>query len=362
MTRYNSATITPAVMSATLGLPLAFISGIGSSALAGSTPAVPVQTLPGGSLVSLQFQLPEDVKLRDITGGATRGRVRFQPPGDAAPSNTTGGAVRGNVNFLPPGDAAPSNTTGGAVRGDVDFLPPGDAAPSNATGGAVRGDVDFLPPGEAAPRHTAGGAVRGDVDFLPPGEAAPRHTVGAASRDARLMELIPLMPENNHGRTVSSHPTIYVYVPRTATREVFFSLQDEQRNQHYQTTLKISGNGGIVSVTLPEDVPELEIGKNYVWFFAPIKPGDILRPDNYGVIGWVRRVEPLTTIRETSSSTPVEIATAYAGQGIWYDTLNVLVSAKRAQPRNATLATEWQDLLENVGLEEIATQPISEQL
>jgi len=63
-------------------------------------------------------------------------------------------------------------------------------------------------------------------------------------------------------------------VPRSCSR--FFSLQDANRNHHYQKTFKISAQGGILELTLPDDAPELEMGKEYVWFFAPIAPDGIL--------------------------------------------------------------------------------------
>ena len=54
----------------------------------------------------------------------------------------------------------------------------------------------------------------------------------------------------------------------------------------------------------------------------------------------------------------MEVATEYAKNGIWYDTLDVLVSAKQQQPGDATLSEEWKDLLEQVGLKAIADLPI----
>jgi len=144
-----------------------------------------------------------------------------------------------------------------------------------------------------------------------------------------------------------------------ASRQIFFSLQDENRNLHYQTVLETSGEGGVVSVTLPEEAAELEMGKNYVWFFAPIETGGILRPDNYGVTGWVKRVQQPA---ESASLTPLELAQVYARSGIWYDTLGLVAAAKRSQPDSATFASEWNDLLAQVGLDEIAPQPLAEEL
>lgn len=329
----SKPTIFTTLLSATLGGALAVASSCYQSVQASPNPMG-----QGEMLVSLQFQAP----------------------GESAPRSTIGGGTRGNVRFAAPGEVAPNQTVGGGTRGNVKFAPPGEAAPLNTSGGGTRGNVRFQAAGEAAPVTTAGGGTRANVRFQPAGENAPNTTASGGTRTNGQLAVTALVPTTRYGRTLSARPTFFVYVPPTATKEVFFSLQDERRNHVYQATLKISGKGGIVSVTLPQDAPELEVGKNYVWFFAPIQPGGILQPDNYGTVGWVKRVESHTV--QNATGTPVEVATEYAKQGIWYDTLAVLAAAKQAQPGNQTLLTEWQDLLKEVGLEAIATQPIAEQL
>ena len=243
----------------------------------------------------------------------------------------------------------------------LQFKAPGDPAPINSVGGGSRGAVKFAAPGDAAPVNSVGGGSRGNIRFRIPGEPTPVNTIAAGSRSDEQLSLTALLPTTKYGRTIAARPTFFVYLPPTASKEVFFSLKDENGNNHYQTMLKISGRGGIVSVTLPNNVPELEIDKNYQWFFAPIPPGSILQPDNYGVTGWVKRVEPTNFTQLNSSGNPVEKATEYAEAGIWYDTVSVLVSAKLAQPSNETLLNEWKDLLKQVGLDAIANQPIAEQ-
>ncbi|MCP2726939.1 DUF928 domain-containing protein, partial [Limnofasciculus baicalensis] len=198
--------------------------------------------------------------------------------------------------------------------------------------------------------------------FQTPKDPAPVNTIGAGSRSDEQPLMTALLPTTNYGRTIAARPTFFVYIPPTATEEVFFSLKDENGKHHYQAMLKISGRGGIVSVTLPNNAPELEMDKNYQWFFAPISPGGILQPDNYGVTGWVKRVAALTSTQANSSINPLEKATEYAEAGIWYDTVAVLVSAQVAQPSNETLLSEWKDLLKEVGLDAIANQPIAEHL
>lgn len=266
-----------------------------------------------------------------------------------------------SIQFVPPGSAAPSSSIGGGTRGNVQFTLPGSAAPKTSVGGGTRGNVQFAPPGGAAPANSVGGGSRGDLQFTMPGSAAPANSVGGGSRSTNSPVLTALLPEAKYGYAVSGRPTFFVYVSPTVSQQVFFSLQDEHGNHHYQTWLNIDGRGGVVSVTLPKDAPELEVGKNYMWFFAPIATHSILTPDNPGVMGWVKRVTPPVGNPVATVST-IELATQYAKQGIWYDTLAMLASAQKTDPKNEILAKEWKELLEQVELDAVSTQPITQQL
>lgn len=296
-----------------------------------------ILTLAGA--IAIASSLPRAVFGQTPASDATAS-IQFKPPRDPAPGDTLGGGIRGNIRFVPPKTSAPGQTAGGGVRGDIQFAPPRDPAPGNAVGGGIRGEISFRPPGNPAPDRTVGSGIRGDT----------------------VTEVVPLLPETNSGYTVSGHPTIYLYVPPTSARKVFFSIQDENFQPQYQTVLNISGQGGIVSITLPDDAPELKIGQYYAWFFAPIESDGILLPDNYSVSGWIKRVEPPVASSESAASTPLERAALYAKEGIWYDTLSILANEQQAQPDNAALAKEWKALLAQVGLETFADRAIAERL
>jgi len=315
----------------------ALVSSVYQSAGANTKPRAENESLANTTLISLQFQPPGDVATQTSIGGGVRGQVQFAAPTDAPLTTTLGGGVRGKVQFAAPTDAPLTTTLGGGVRGKVQFALPRDGS-VNTVGGGVRGNVNFGAPGDVAPANTVGGGTRADE-----------------------LKLTALVPESNIGRTLAARPTFYVYLPPTSSKQVFFSIQDEARNHVYQTKLGISGQGGIVSFTLPDNAPELEVGKNYAWFFAPLDKDGVLRPDNYDATGWVKRVEA-SSYSSNNGLTPVEVATEYAKNGIWYDTLDVLVNAKRQRPEDATLNEEWGDLLEQVGLKAIADLPIAEQL
>ena len=233
-----------------------------------------------------------------------------------------------------------------------------------ASNNTVLASLQFELPDDPVPKTSLGGGVRGKVQFaLPGGQEAPTESTGGGVR-GKNPALTALIPPTQHGRTVSERPTIFAYLPPLGVQEIFFSLQDEEGESHYHTTLKVSAQGGVISFTLPPEAAALEMEKNYLWYLAPIEPGGILRPDNYAVTGWVKRVEvPRDKINEQElARSPVELATKYAEAGVWYDTLEVLAKAQRSEPNNQTFTKEWQDLLEQVGLGEIASQPLTESL
>ncbi|WP_254564852.1 DUF928 domain-containing protein [Oscillatoria sp. HE19RPO] len=245
------------------------------------------------------------------------------------------------LQFQPPGDPVPATSVGGGTRGNVRFAPPGETAPATSVGGGTRGNVRFAPPGETAPATSISGGSRGDE--------------GTLSQGGPGLEAVALLPSTQHGRTISARPTFFVYVPPTATEKVFFSIQDQEGNHHYQTTLDINGGGSIVSFTLPESAPELAMDTDYLWFFVPLDASGKLQPDSYSVTGWVKRVEAIDTAPDAEA---LSLATAYAEAGVWYDTLTTLAVARVNQPDNLTLAEEWRNLLGQVGLEAIAASPL----
>jgi len=292
-------------------------------------------------------------------GGTNAANASLTPKPEGQPSR---GGTLISLEFIPPNDEAPAETAGGGTRGArMRFQPPAEEAPRNTAGGGTRRDITFKPPGEEAPTNTIGGGTRGDVTFKPPGGDTPENTVSGGTRRDELPSPIAVLPESNIGRTAIARPTFFVYLPPSATNRVFFSLQTASGETVYQTTRELSDAVGIVSFTLPEDAPALEIGENYQWFFAPLQAGEMLGPDSYRISGWVKRVEPPRTTGDISALAPAELAKLYAESGIWYDTLAVLVSELQGQP-NPSLEADLADLLAQVGLEAIATAPVGPQL
>lgn len=320
-----------------------------------------------GTAHAVTFQPPSDnTAPRSATGGASRGSFFTPPPDSASPREATGGASRGSV-FTPPSDnASPRQATGGASRGDF-FVPPSDnASPREATGGASRGDFFTPPPEDGTPRNTSGGASRGEGLFEAGNEAMDTtsglsrgNAYGTAAYEAgsAAHSMLAVMPDSFYGTTVEARPTVLVYVPHSSATEAVFSLKDEARNTLYEMPVAVPAAGGVIAVEMPADAPELAVGENYQWYMA-IKLDEALSPSSPFVDGWVKRIEPSAELANAlDQGNALAKVEALGANGVWYDTAARLAMLTEDQADD-TMANHWHELLESVGLDDIAAAPI----
>lgn len=213
------------------------------------------------------------------------------------------------------------------------------------------------PPDEGAPTTTMGGASRGTCPLMAREGAVPLTALmpAVALPDTPIPSLT--------GRTVVEKPTFFVYIPDSSIKEVVFSLQDENHNHLYQTSLPTPSRPGIISFTLPKDAPSLKVNQKYNWYVGMIcstkNPQDI--SEVVLVDGQIKRTEPSSILKaELGKVTGLEKAAVYAKNGIWTDALTTLAQLRRSQPDNSRLATAWEELLKSVGLEDVAKEPLVE--
>ncbi|MBD2499594.1 DUF928 domain-containing protein [Anabaena azotica] len=275
--------------------------------------------------------------------------VTFTPPiNNGAPRQATGGASRGNIFTPAKGNSAPRQATGGASRGNIFTPAKGNSAPRQATGGASRGNIFTPAKGNSAPRQAAGGASRTGTYELHPG------TVAATGPAA----LIALLPQSFYGTTVLERPTVMAYIPATNAEEAVFSIKDEAGNMQHQMTIPVAGKSGVMAVELPANAPALAVGKNYQWFLA-LKVDGQLSPSTPYVDGWIQRIQPNAEVNTAmQQKDALKLATALGKNGVWYDCVATLAAVQAAQPQNATIVKQWQELLSSVSLKDIATVPV----
>lgn len=222
-----------------------------------------------------------------------------------------------------------------------------------------------LPPGSIAQIH-----------FATPPESAPAYARREESRSRcpcynSPQTLTALIPASNLALTTASHPTFFLYVPHAAgnaktggrppAREKFdveFQLADQQEHEIYQTIFAIAGTPGIVSFTLPPAAPALEPNKYYHWYFEVICDREDRSGDSV-VSGWSRRVEPNSRVLQAlKQASPFQQPGIYAEAGLWHDTIATLAELRRPKPNDSLLTTAWVELLQSVGLDKIAQEPL----
>ncbi len=188
----------------------------------------------------------------------------------------------------------------------------------------------------------------------------PGRTVGGGTRsplpsctDRNDTSLTALMPESNLGFTVSANPTFFFYVPKNTAESAEFTVLDEESKQIYQTTFALANTPGVIKVQLPQTV-SLEIGKTYQWEFAIICDSQERDQDEF-VWGDSQRVELSPELKTNLKQILLlQQAKLYAQRQIWHETLAILAQLHSSNPR------EWEELLDSVGLEEIAQKPLVE--
>ncbi|MGB3405439.1 MAG: DUF928 domain-containing protein [Microcoleaceae cyanobacterium] len=210
--------------------------------------------------------------------------------------------------------------------------------------------LEFPPaPERQGAQSSAGGGTRSGEGSI----------VGAESRSAAAIcsqgdtPLTALIPEETEAqKTISPRPQLFLYVPQTSAEMIEFQLFDQEGNDVYIDTVKLSKTPGILQISLPEDVA-LEVGQTYNWnVFVSCDSEDPTAVES--IQGEIERVavsEDLKTQIEATSE-PLKQAELYAQQRIWQDTLMLMVSLKESNP------AAWEQLLTSVGLEAIATVPI----
>ncbi|MEL6928716.1 MAG: DUF928 domain-containing protein [Cyanobacteria bacterium J06600_6] len=200
------------------------------------------------------------------------------------------------------------------------------------------------------------------VTFEPPQGTKPEQTVGGASRGEQCpsdsieqnQPLTPLLPMGSRSLTVESHPTLLVYVPNTSATQALLSVRDANEDYDYQTTMSIGDRPGIVKLTLPEDAPALDVGREYQWSLI-LMCDNRLRPDSPVVQGDIMRVISERHLQNKLAQADLyESAAIYGDAGLWYDTLSSLAKLKTNNPKDINIASNWEGLLNSVGLENVA--------
>lgn len=188
---------------------------------------------------------------------------------------------------------------------------------------------------------------------------------GGANRDRcpftrqELTALVPLAEDLRTSyleQTSMVRPSWYFYVPYQPRigLKTEFTLLDEDEAVVYQETFPLRHTPGIISITLPSQIPNLEVDQTYSWVFSVIcTPNN--RSGDAAINGVIEVVSPETLPTNLQTLTIDERLEVYAEQLLWFDFIHELASARTSESENSELEEAWNTILEGLMLEETNT-------
>ena len=205
------------------------------------------------------------------------------------------------------------------------------------------------------------------VDGGTPPEREPAGTRGCGENTTGtpFTPLLPVSKSGFSGYTLTEHPTFWFYIPykTSSVSSGKFSIEDQQGNPLYQTSVRLPNTPGIVSISIPITEKPLEKNKEYRWTFtltlscASQETSESANQEtselpNVWHTGIVQRVDMPALESQLKTATLEERINLYVENGIWYDAPTDL--AKSNEPSQA-----WRNLLKSFGLEQLANEAIA---
>lgn len=190
-------------------------------------------------------------------------------------------------------------------------------------------------------------------------------------------QLIPLVPTTETrdrtirwGLTTSAHPTFWLHSSKGFQNGalIWLSVLDQTNNLLYRIPFQIPKlSNGVVRFAVPSTVPSLQLETPYRWQLTVYcnSSSDNLTNLTFDtpfiLSGGIQRTRPSTELQKqlAIAKTPLEQATFYAQNGIWYDSLTTLGNSVWEQKTSGkVLPSAWVELLQQSNLKAAATAPI----
>jgi len=181
----------------------------------------------------------------------------------------------------------------------------------------------------------------------PDGQRTPGGTRGGACKQTDKQTDQPftaLVPEKAKGSTAAEHPVFWFFIPDAPEdiQSIVFSLHDRNDTTTlYRTSLPLTRTQGVIGIPLPSS-PEysLKLNESYHWrlIINCAQTETSKDPIVLELEGWVTRVQQ--------------------SPNFWYDELTNLAKRYLSEPENPEVKRAWVELLNSVGLEGMAQQPV----
>ena len=235
----------------------------------------------------------------------------------------------------------------------VDFIPPDAGKPNRIEGAGTRARI--------APRPVRGGPIDRERDVIVGGQKLP-------------CPLTAYLPKSEFGLTTRAYPTFLVHMPELPDDMEFtarFVLTESSSDKEvYRSSFPVLHRHRTIEIHLPDNanvVPlevadrtnpdSLEKPVTYEWNFTLSQASD--NSNMYAVKGTIERVNLVEDfVRALATASKSDRVELYAETGIWYDAISSLYELLKERPDDLRLGLEWKQMLDSVGLGEIAEKPI----
>ncbi|MCW6036521.1 DUF928 domain-containing protein [Spirulina subsalsa FACHB-351] len=254
------------------------------------------------------------------------------------------------------------------LQQSIEFRPPRRGTPSRTipAGTRMTESEPFYDPQRGSPAQIAPVAPA-PPEVVPVPSRIPDEALYLRGPDAcydemmpPLQVLFPVPPEPDveddqvavlpTGTTTQGNPSLFIYVPSNSAQEAELTvLRATDREPVFQEFVTLPRGEGVMEVPLPEI---LEPNQEYIWEFALICDWRDREGDRY-IQGTLTRLPRNRFLDRQIARTRDSLTQAqiYAQNGAWLDTLAILAPYRKNYPEL------WSQLLESVGLTEVANQP-----
>jgi hypothetical protein len=193
----------------------------------------------------------------------------------------------------------------------------------------------------------------GQPQYKLPMRGAPASRVGGGTRGpAADSPTVTVFAPDHTGLTVNPQPTLYWHLSKRAPVHIELTLVDEAGVKPLIEKIEKSPlQPGIHALSLKDAGVRLAPDVEYRWHVALVFDPKMRSSDvtSSGTIKLVAAPPGLQTKLADARKAP----TAYAGEGLWYDSIESLMRLIQASPGDANLKTQLDSLLAQVGLAQV---------
>jgi hypothetical protein len=227
------------------------------------------------------------------------------------------------------------------------------ASPSGAEAGEA--SADTTSDVSAAPEKEAAKTAAPPI-YVPPSRKAPRTRTGGATRGTGpAVPAVEVLAPESVGLTLESQPVLYWYIGEPANRRAELIVLKETAAEPLLTaSLGVPKHSGVQRIRLADHGVELETGVDYQWFVAITSKADPDGHDHVAGGGIALTDVPAKLAPKLAATSEARRAHVLAEGGIWYDAMDALSQRIADAPDDATLRLQRADLLDQVGLGEVA--------